>query len=548
MLHTMKFMTEVNARDVMCETHRKLIDDLLSYAPVYGALAGAILKKQRGRTNSVSSITHSFSDMSIDSETPIPHHPPFHDLEIPKNVPAPSYAESDVTQKLMLILQLYDSGEQKTVEDILNGDTQFTNDQIQEKVNDLYADIKDYKILSKLYKLPDDENEAREDYDLLTTRYKSDGQNGRKLYEIYLTSPPEVFEAVKLNLFANAIHRSNLEEIAPGPKRELAKIQAGMCETYFDKVLTSLSDEDFNNQQQHYFVFKRIRSPGTTIADQKFDAIHRSTQPVKKWATVEIKKEKIGGVSDGIDVTPHENTQKFRSDLEKLLFGKGPPNTTRQNDSPTNTAEVTPPPSTITAEPTPRHSDRQLAIQSRILCQDVDTRLLKKNLFRVIKDLTSTYQSWGPKDKHDTIIPVADLTDFIINTDANTPIEATVETNSFKAVENHIETEIANHIIATQPNTEDAYALIVRICLFALPVRMMIDDNLLTKFNYTIIQEFTTMLDTDNVQFARLNAKDFATRAVYWVTVLGNSKTLNTPAAPKELQQFLNMGKQYLRN
>ena len=32
----MKFMTEVNARDVMCETHRKLIDDLLSIAPVYG--------------------------------------------------------------------------------------------------------------------------------------------------------------------------------------------------------------------------------------------------------------------------------------------------------------------------------------------------------------------------------------------------------------------------------------------------------------------------------------------------------------------------------
>ena len=172
---------------------------------------------------------------------------------------------------------------------------------------------------------------------------------------------------------------------------------------------------------------------------------------------------------------------------------------------------------------------------------------MKKNLIRVRKDLTSTYQSWGPRDTNDTIIPVADLTDFIIKTDANTPIEATVENNSFKAVENHIETEIANHIIATQPNTEDAYALIVRLCLFALPVHMMIDDNLLTKFNYMIIQEFAKMLDNDNVQFARLNAKDFATRAVYWVTVLGNSKTLNTPAAPKELQQFLNMGEQYLR-
>ena len=67
---------------------------------------------------------------------------------------------------------------------------------------------------------------------------------------------------------------------------------------------------------------------------------------------------------------------------------------------------------------------------------------------------------------------------------------------------------------------------------------MMIDENLLTKFNYTIIQEFANMLDTDNVQFARLNAKDFATRAVYWVTVLGNSKNLKGDG-PSTIQEEL---------
>ena len=100
---------------------------------------------------------------TVQQPEPEPSSPPIEYLKIPEVAEGvkPSYVGSDALGRLSLILQLYNSGKQETVKQILNGDEKFTNEQIQVEVNNLYTDITNYEILSKLYKLPETEDEAK---------------------------------------------------------------------------------------------------------------------------------------------------------------------------------------------------------------------------------------------------------------------------------------------------------------------------------------------------------------------------------------------------
>lgn len=165
----------------------------------------------------------------------------------------------------MLILQMYKLGKNNLVEKILNNAA--GENEIQAEVNKIEQNTNDYTVLSKLYELPKDDAQALIDYDLLTTTYKVGHRNGQVLYDLYLTSPPNVFKTVKLNLYKLMLERSTLEEIPEGPKRKLAKIQFGMCERYFDKV-TQLPEEQFKQQEQHYFAYATKQYRGANIKEQ----------------------------------------------------------------------------------------------------------------------------------------------------------------------------------------------------------------------------------------------------------------------------------------
>ena len=65
------------------------------------------------------------------------------------------------------------------------------------------------------------------------------------------------------------------------------------------------------------------------------------------------------------------------------------------------------------------------------------------------------------------------------------------------------------------------------------------DNNLVEKKDYKPITEVANLADDTNVQFARLNAKDFATRAVYWVIIFGRIEDLKRPISPTLANRLL---------